>query len=350
MNPRARLPRLLIGITLVAAIGLLVESQVRTATGQSPAAPKRIWFTPGPGSPDMRELFVRGAPWPVARAHVSVLKFYQGHVLDPTPSYFLPNDYHGLLGVGAFRTVTRLWHKQIGLEVGVVKSQYCSADGSAEENAIRDTIKSIWDVEAAGGHVNYLAMDEPFISGATVPQCGAPDLAPAADRVAHYIETVKKADPGVEIGLIEPYPFFSAVRIGEILDLLHSRGIVLPFFHLDAGVDVMTPAARAQVPNDLRYLAGFCAALGTRFGMIFNGDNGDSAALYANGVGLRLQLTMEAFGSWADMPDDLIFQSWAQSSTGQKIVPPNLPETTPDTHTNLIVRGLLFLHGLGPGI
>jgi hypothetical protein len=36
------------------------------------------------------------------------------------------------------------------------------------------------------------------------------------------------------------------------------------------------------------------------------------------------------------MPDQLIFQSWAESSTGLRITPTNLPEVTPNTHTRLV--------------
>ncbi len=320
---------------------------MHTAAQQHAVARKMVWFTPGPGTADMRELFLPGAPWPNARAQVSVFKFYQGQVLYPTPSYYLPNDYHGLAGVGAFRTLTQEWHKQIAIEVGVVKAQYCSTDGVQERNAIRDTVASIWRIEAAGGRVNYLAFDEPFYAGATEAECGAPDLGPAADRVIHYMAAVKSADPDIVFGLIEPYPYFSASRLAQILDMMRARGIVFRFLHLDAGVDVVKPAALAGVPADWRSLASYCAAIGTRFGVIVNGDNGDSAALYANGVMLRLQILEEAFGDGADMPDDLIFQSWAVNGAGQKVIPPNLPETTPNTATELIDRGLLLLHGPG---
>ena len=45
------------------------------------------------------------------------------------------------------------------------------------------------------------------------------------------------------------------------------------------------------------------------------------------------------------MPDQLIVQSWAVSSTGQAITPANLPETQAYTHTNLLWEVLRRLHG-----
>jgi len=42
------------------------------------------------------------------------------------------------------------------------------------------------------------------------------------------------------------------------------------------------------------------------------------------------------FTSWEDMPDHVIVQSWAESSTGLRITPTNLPEDQSFTHTNLL--------------
>jgi hypothetical protein len=36
------------------------------------------------------------------------------------------------------------------------------------------------------------------------------------------------------------------------------------------------------------------------------------------------------------MPDHIVFQSWAESSTGLLITPSNLPESRADTHTFLL--------------
>ena len=348
MRPRSRNYPLMCLLAAVLAIVALLASGRRLA-GQPLAravSRKEVWLTPNAGSLDMQKLFEAPAEWPTALTRLSVFKFYQGQALEPPPNPgTLPNDYGSLRSVLAFSRLTRLWNKRIALEVGVVKPFYCSPDGSAERRAVADTIAAIWNVEAAGGHVDYLAMDEPFISGVTTAACGAPDPAPTADRIVRYIQAIKRAYPRAAVGLIEAYPYFSAARLVQFLDLMRSRGVVFPFFHLDVDVENMNAAARASAPGDLRYLAGFAAALGTRFGMIFWGQNGDSSAAFANGVILHLQLAERAFGDWTDMPDDLIFQSWARSSSGQGIIPPNLPETAPDTLTNLVVSGLGFLEG-----
>ncbi len=347
MRARTIVRGLGVAAAFVAAGLLTIVSPSATSIVNGGFEGKQIWFVPAPGSADMQRLFTAQDEWISALSKISVFEFYAGNLLEPTRGFwFLPNDYYALRRAGAFRQVTAGWHRDIAIEVGSVKEGYCSPDGSAEPNALRDTIRSIWGVEAGGGRVRYLSMDEPFYAGATVPACGGGDVGATADRVVRYIQGIERADPGVRIGLIEPYGYFSAAQLVSFLELLRARGIVLPFFHLDTGVNNMTGAVLANVPNDFRYLEGYCAAIGTRFGLIFLGDNGDSPEQYAQGVILRLRLAREAFGSWADMPDDIVFQSWAmQTGTGLQFNPPNLPETTPNTHTNLIDRGVAFLQG-----
>jgi hypothetical protein len=49
------------------------------------------------------------------------------------------------------------------------------------------------------------------------------------------------------------------------------------------------------------------------------------------------------------MPEHLIFQSWAVSSTGLLITPSNLPEDRPYTHTNLAFQLFRRLRGATGG-
>ena len=81
------------------------------------------------------------------------------------------------------------------------------------------------------------------------------------------------------------------------------------------------------------------------FGMIIWGGNGDADALYFEDAMRLVTLIGEAFPDWESMPSHLIFQSWAQSRTGLRITPDNLPEWQANTHTNLINHALRILRG-----
>jgi hypothetical protein len=326
---------------------LLLTSIVCTSSAPSAdraVVRKQVWYTPGPATPDMLALFREGRQWAEARDRLAVFKFYQQHLMTPPPPIVEGNTYEALRQLDAFRKLTAGARKKIAVEVGAVKLQYCSDDGSAEAAAVRDTVAVIEAVEAARGRVSYLAMDEPFYSSATLSRCGAPDVEAGAERIINYIRGVKSTYPGVSIGLIEPWPYFPASTIGRLLTILRARGYTMPFFHTDAGVDQMKPGT--DFAGEMRYLAEVCAAQGTRFGIIFNGDSPDSNAAYMAGAWRRVQLTADAFADWPDMPQDLIFQSWAQNpTTGEFVTPTNLPEAMSDTHTNLIDRATPMLHG-----
>lgn len=324
---------------LLAAIVLAVPTAERAVIR------KQVWFTPAPAASDLLGLFNNGAQWATARERLAVIKFYQGQLTVPHPLEVEGNTLDALRDVRVFSRITLEWHKSIAVEVGAVKAFYCSANGTAESQAVADTNGVIANVEALGGRVSYLAMDEPFYAAATERPCGAPDADAAVDRVAAYLRRVSDAHPGVSIGLIEPWPYFPASSIARFLTALRQRGFTMPFFHADVDLDQIR-AGRDDFARDVRYLAGVCAAQGTRFGMIIWGQDGSSDSAYMSGAMKRVRLTADAFADWTDMPQDIIFQTWTrQPGTGRLIVPANLPETTPDTHTWLINQATPLLHG-----
>ncbi|HWK12553.1 MAG TPA: hypothetical protein VNR64_21000 [Vicinamibacterales bacterium] len=307
---------------------LIVTGPVRGA-----APLDRIWFCPGPGSIDYLRLFDHPEEWTHARKIMSVFKFYAGHTQTPPHPNVGANSYSALVGVDAFRQLNR-WGKKIAIEVGAVKEFYCTPDASGMNAAIADTLASVKAVEAAGGTVSYLAMDEPFASGRAAV-CGGPALEPTADRVALYTSAIRTARPAVQLGLIEAYPFSSEAQIESMFDLLEARNAKPAFFHLDIDLNAVRQM-RLDLTDDLRRLKSACAARQIPFGVLIWGYNGDADALYALDAGRLLNFVTEAFPSSSDVPDQIIFQSFAVSSTGQSITPSNLPESRAYTHTNLL--------------
>lgn len=321
-----------------AAVALFVVLGV--ALGTSAAPTDRIWFCPGPGTLDYISLFEHPEQWPRARALFDVFKFYQQHTQMPPAANVGPNSYDALVRAGAFQTLTK-WGKKIAIEAGAVKEFYCTPDASGMNTSIQNTLDSIRAVQTAGGIVSYIAMDEPFVSGRS-KTCGGPALEPTADRVAQYMNAVAAAYPAVKVGLIEAYPFSSATALESAVQLLKARGVTPVFLHMDVDWHL---AGAAAFKRDMAALQAFASAQGIPFGIIITGYNGDADALYAIDVGGIVDLITETFGTWDHMPDQLIFQSWAVTSTGYSITPSNLPDDRPYTHTRMLWDELRRLKG-----
>lgn len=325
------------------AIAAHAASPVRAAIDRSVAA-DRIWFSPGPGTLDLIRLFEQPGEWRRARTLTSVFKFYQQHTQTPAPDIVGPNTYEALARAGAFRTLKQ-WGMRIALEAGAVKDFYCTADASGMNAAIGNTLASLRAVDAAGGTVAYVAMDEPFVAG-RASVCGGPALEPTADRVAQYVAAVRTAFPSVRIGLIEAYPFSGAAAIESIVALLDARAARPAFLHMDVDWHFSGGAA---FERDMVRLQAFCASREIPFGVIIWGYDGNADALYAADAYGITELIAGTFKTWARMPDHLIFQSWATSATGLSIAPSNLPEDRPFTHTAMLRDIYRRLRGaLGP--
>ena len=293
----------------------------------------RVWFTPGPGTIDMRRMFEVPEEWPRARETIQVFKFYQQHT-EPAASIVGPNTYDALVRSNAFSRITRDWKKRIALEAGSVKDFYCTPDSSGMDASIAATQRSIDAIRAAGGTLTYLAMDEPFIAG-QAGRCGGPSFGPTADRLRTYMTAVRQKNPEVRIGLIEAYPFFTPAQFEQMLALMQDRGVPAAFLH----ADVYLPALRTgrdELGRDLIRLANRAESYKIPYGLIIWGENGNADALYAQDARRLATAIHRTFRSWSVMPDHLIFQSWAESSTGLRITPSNLPESRPDTHTFLL--------------
>jgi hypothetical protein len=130
---------------------------------------------------------------------------------------------------------------------------------------------------------------------------------------------------------------------------MRARGIAPSFFHADVDLNALENNgnyASYDVAADMRRLKAICEQQGIRFGFLFWGRDTDSDAVYVADALRKVQLAKTIFGSWDDMPDDLVFQSFAQSANGARNVPDNLPAQAPDTHTNLLENGLALLRGL----
>jgi hypothetical protein len=340
--------RLAIPSVVAVVSGLLVAGGERVGEARMLPEP-RVWFSPAPASLDLRELFLddRKNPavdWQRARDRIQVFKFYTSQLLDSHESA-IPNTYGALANVRAFLKLTR-WHKEIALEVASIKGYSCdSADGVA---ALANDI--INRVQADDAWVTWLALDEPLLSA--VFECHITE-GRAAGLVADFVRRVNARHPKAKIGLIEPYPTFSVDQIARFLRNIVERGVAMAFLHVDVDMTSVRTTPAGVVPpdvvSDLRTLDALAAARRIPFGFIVWGSAGSSDRDYfESAVTDGIDTLRQAFGEWSRMPDHLIFQSWTLDPTGRPMVPPNLPERTPYTHTFLLDFGLRCLRGEGP--
>ena len=329
-------------LTLVLLV-LLIGPALSTA--QSTPAKREIWFSPNPGTLDMLRMFEQPDEWDSARRLMTVFNITQQHTFPGGDAIVGPNTYDALVRVDAFRTLVR-WGKKLSIGVGSVKEVYCTDDASGMNEAIGNTLAAVAAVTKAGGAVNYLSMDEPWVSGRS-KKCGGPALEPTADRVALYMTSVNRAYPNTQIGLIEAYPFSSADAIESMLALLQARGVRPAFLHMDVDWHALTPD---EFIRDMRRLQTVCRSRTIPFGIIITGYNGDSDSLYAVDVGGISHLIARAFLRWEDMPEHLMFDSWVESATGLRITPSNLPESRLYTHTRLLVDTFRYLRAADGGV
>ena len=328
-------------VVLVIALTALFAGIPSRANSALPVSADRIWFSPGPGTLDYLQLFDNPDQWTRARSVISVFKFYAQHTQTPASATVGPNTYDALVRAGAFRQLAT-WKIKTALEAGSVKEFWCTPDPSGMQASVQSTLDAVKAIEDAGGQVSYLAMDEPWVSG-RAKVCDGPALEPTADRVATYMAAVGRAHPAVKIGLIEAYPFSSADALETIVQLMRARGVPPAFLHMDVDWHRLQPGDFAR---DMKRLQAFAGSLNIPFGIIIVGYNGDADALYASDTGGLTDLIGDTFQAWEAMPQQIIFQSWVVSATGQFITPSNLPEARPYTHTNLLWEEFRHLRGL----
>lgn len=312
-------------------LAVLVAIGVRVAGDSLPISADRIWFTPVPGAIDYQRLFEHSEEWARARSVISVFKFYQQHTQTPAPSNVGPNTYDALVRAGAFRKLTA-WGIKTALEIGAVKEFWCTPDPSGMQASIHATLDSIDAVEAAGATLRYIAMDEPWVAGRQ-KVCDGPALEPTADRLKIYMSAVRSAHPAVRLGLIEAYPYSSAADFERMLALLRERGVPPAFVHLDVDWHALKPGEFAR---DVPRIAAAVKAEGVPFGVIIWGYNGDADALFAFEAADLTNLVAQTFETWENMPEQIVFQSWAVSRTGLSMTPSLLPEDRLYTHTKLL--------------
>jgi len=298
----------------------------------APANAQSYWLTPSPGSLDYLDL--TGPEWLAKiEGQVRVIQFYLQHLLPYKFPMVGPNTYRAFVARDSFRLMN---HHGIALamEAGVVKPFWCEdIDARA---AIAASDEALRNVQGAGGRIDFISMDEPFVSG--IRSCRMVE-ARVADRTAVYMKTLRRWYPSLQIGMTEAYPAFELADHARFELLLRERSAPLDFYHLDVHLSAaLEKKALADVERDVTMLSSYLEGKGIRFGLIIWGEDGRSDFLYAEEAMKLVRITRNAILATGRMPSHVPLQSWTSTPQGLLIVPRNLPPDEDGTHLNLLRR------------
>ena len=363
---------------------LMVVLPAQELPAQSPSREEQVWFTPNIASVDMLDLFNSPEQWDSARSQIDVFKFYLVQVgtggwgCVGHPAYNCgDNHLENFVDAHAFWKLA-LWDIDIAIEsfyAGPIKSYdpvECSTSEYVLSLTLDGSINVIQSVQANGGTVRYLAMDEPMRRwlpeyyyvywGGTDPRpCLADSLGALADDVTAYILQMQEWFPSIPIGQIALYPEVGIDQLKEWIFALEARGVALPFLHIDVNgprVDQYIALGMGiDVAADMAELKSFLEAHGVAFGVIFTDPYWGSQAWEPDEYDDQFyyERTMEwvSFVSDANLePDHSIFQSWVfpvyTTGYGPNEIPINLPEDDPAvySHTRLINEALSISVGV----
>ncbi|HYL05571.1 MAG TPA: hypothetical protein VE075_06005 [Thermoanaerobaculia bacterium] len=311
------------------------QDPVAAAARRPHESPTRIWFHPLPspaawpgghprGSQDFLALFKRNAAWPRAMAHVGVVGMYAGWIIAAGDQ-----ELH--------QVVAFLNGHGMGIEIEAPALQAQPACGSGVEGyvpwelSLHDfTLTYLYRLKALGARVLFVKVDEPFFFGSVTgdPRACHLPVSEVALAVGQYARLVKTVYPDAAIGDVEPiiagaYAPDVRAAIAQWHDTYQAvTGAPFPFFFAD--VDFSDP----QWPAIVKALEGETRHRGTRFGIIYTGDEQDAADdEWADKAVARFQ-TYE--GGERGRPDYVLFQSWEPHPVFC------LPESDPTTFTSVI--------------
>jgi hypothetical protein len=304
---------------------------VRAFAASPVGKPQMVWFAPmdpatrtwannRAGAADYMNLFEQTAPWANSARHVNVFKLYSNVFLQPE----LPNS----LTDDQLRTLLAdLKRRQIALavEYGPLSEEEPGAacgigvEGFGGAAALRLAQK----IQALGGELAFLAMDEPFQHARDACQWSPADI---ARNAAASVRAVRTVFPNVQVGDIEVAPGSASMpdwvsAYGAWLDAWKAEmGEPLAFFHIDLnwGGDYLPAVALARP---------LAAARGIPFGIIYNGWYTDQDSTDWIRDGIHHFEEIELAGT---VPDQVVFQSW--DDRPRRV----LPETDPSAMTYLL--------------
>ncbi len=281
---------------------------------------KAIWLAPldnlthaqgfPAGASDYMKLFQDGATWPEQIPQVKVFKIYP-YFAENVPDEKLAHIVRFL----------KAHHIKLAVEAGAMSASTC---GSHVEGYGGEFLPKIAEkITRAGGHLDYLAMDEPMWFGhfSDGPNTCHASIESVAANVAANIKALRSVASDVEIGDVEPGvgPGSTNIYASELSRWASqyklATGTPLSFLHLD--INWFRPWV-----NSVQVIASILMKDSISFGVIYNGTSSDSTDEEWSRHAESSYLTLEMNGS---VPDTAIFQTW--TSYPSQVLPVDDPHS-----------------------
>jgi hypothetical protein len=256
---------------------------------------------------------------------------------NPQPYYVrdVGLNYYTRLRDGGFFTALTL---PLAIETPGLKAWDLEQGEPTGKQAAFALTRAINRVLAAGGPLlASFSMDDPLAASLS-------DFYDAAGK--HYIipiETVTTvlcrvakagSDLGVQGGITEAYPTCTVAQIIDMFGHVQQAGWSPRHLHMDIDEQHAKQIyTDAQIASDLKELYAACRSWTQgdavcRFGIILNGQRGDTPATYRAGFWEWYAYVRQMLGG---DPDRWILESWKKNN-----LPVNLPEQNPESHTGLL--------------
>jgi hypothetical protein len=251
------------------------------------------------GAVDFLEMFNGNAQWETVAKYVRVFKLY------PT---FIGSASDAVLRQ-VFEDLRRRRIK-IALEGSMLASaEGCGGKVSSDSGEF--TVRLVERIHRLGGHLDYLAMNEPLLHAIRQKQrlCSDNIETMAARNVSKLIQEVRQYFPNVEVGDIEAIGTWAGTKgvldsIGRWADAFQAEtGRKLAFMHADVGWILPWLDTVGRLGDEMH-------KRNIPFGIIYNGIDTDLSdeAWIKNAEEHFLQYENSNFR----LPDMAIFQSWAE--------------------------------------
>ncbi len=274
-------------------------------------------FDPGSGPHQFYDLFNADAAW--------------SQVSDAVQVFGLNSNWIETFGSEAQlrQVVEDLGRRGIGLwtEAGqLTETSSCNASNLEGFSGAPPARAAAERLRAAGGTLYTFKLEHGFDAATFYDlQCRMSPAAIAEDTVK-TVEAVRGVFPGVVIGSVETANL-DAQAVSTWLEAYREAvGEELGYFHLDVNFTIADWAVRARAIEDVVHSRGI------DFGIIYAGDESDAtdAAWLDHAEARAVEYEVITGGH----PDHVVFQSWHRHPESL------LPETGPETFTNLVSRYL----------
>jgi hypothetical protein len=290
------------------------------------AAGPEIWFNPI-NQTDWQNLFLPGAPWPLAMHQVRVITLEPQWIWGATDAQML-----------AVANFAKQNHMRLNMDVQAVEKIPGDSCGTNSEGYtwISDIQNALAPLVRLGIHLDSIHMDEPVWFGRYEPAssdgCNL-DVATLVQRTAVIVDLVIAAYPGIRVVEIEPVPDLTAQSDWLVSELGFEAGLSAligrPIDAMQMDVNWENPDWQTAVST----MYGYAHQKNMKLGIFYNGLDGYGTN--AGWIAKAISNFNTIEGQMGLIPDQAIFGTWTAFPTN------NLPETVTTTQTSLIDQYVL---------